>query len=89
MPGIISMHLSFLKLTLFAVVTVISMATIGRKLDLSYKNRKNKWLVFVWSIFVLLVLTLSSIKFESINIAIIAIFSLSILYYFYKVLFEK
>jgi len=89
LPGFISEHLSFLKLTIFASVIMVLSSFLGRQLGLSYEIKIKKWLLIILTILSLFVVSLSLIKFQILEIVIITVTSLLIGFYFYKVLFEK
>jgi len=76
LPGFISIHLSFLKLTLFTLTIAFLMSFLGKKLALTFTPQKtNKVLLFIVVIFFVSNLFLSLIKFNSPEIVVITIIS--------------
>lgn len=89
LPGFISTHLSFLKLTLFTSFLLIIMSTLGRNLELKKKLKIKKWPLLVLAILGFVIISLSLIKFNYFEIFITTVTSLFIISYFYKVLFKE
>lgn len=91
LPGIISDHLSFMKL-FFLILVMIFLATyLAMKNEISFemlKTKKNKLLLAVLSFFFVLITTISVKNFLGYEIAIIMITSCAILFYFHKILMK-
>lgn len=89
LPGFISSHLSFLKISLFASFILIIMSILGKQLEISYEIKIKKWPSILLAIFAFIIVSLSLIKFQLYEITIISIISIVTIFYFYKVLFKE
>jgi len=88
LPGIISSHLSFLKLTLIIFAVLGLIIFLGRKNDFQFSasDKKNRWITIVAIIFFLILITNSLFKFSPWEILIITPLSCFVSIYFYKIL---
>lgn len=94
LPGIISSHLSFLKLILIIFIFWASIVFLGRKNNFQFslsdkknllKSRRNRRIVIIAIIFFLILITNSLFKFSPWEILVIAPLSCFALIYFYKI----
>ncbi|MDD3498010.1 MAG: hypothetical protein PHH24_00700 [Candidatus Moranbacteria bacterium] len=87
LPGLISAHLSFLRLAIFSLILIVMLSALGKILGLSFDLKIKKWHCAIAAIFGIIIISLSLIKFHWSEIIIITTTSLFIIYYFFKVLF--
>lgn len=88
LPGFISNQLSFLKLTLFALLLIVIISSLGKKLNLSFPKEKiKKWPLIIAILFFIFNITIVLYKFNWLQIIIITLVSFLILFYFYKLFF--
>ncbi len=89
LPGVVSAHVSFLKVSLIIMALISALLYIGRKYTLSspqIKIKKSKLVIALIILFLPLAI-LSLIKFSFLEIFIILIATLLILFYLYKLIF--
>jgi hypothetical protein len=90
-PGIISSHLSFFKITLMVFIVIGAIIYIGKKQITATLNQKStgKALFAGLIVFAFLIFANSSLRFNLWEIVANSIIALLILIYFYKTIFTE
>lgn len=90
LPGLITSHLSFMKLTFVIFANLGAIIYLGKKNDFMYAgfNIKHSKMVFILVALSFLLIGNSLLKFNLLENLTITLVSLSIFYYFYKAIFS-
>lgn len=87
LPGFVSAHLSFTKLTLLVFADLAAIAYLGKKNNFIQENLgiKNKKLIFVFAFLFAAFAANSLLKFGAAENLVITLSALAILFYFLKI----
>ncbi|GBE16728.1 hypothetical protein BMS3Abin15_00550 [bacterium BMS3Abin15] len=90
-PGFVTSHLSFMELTLVIFANLGAIIYLGKKNDFLYADFdiKHSKMIFVLVALSFLLIGNSLLKFNLLENLVITLVSLSIFYYFYKIIFME